>query len=57
MYIIARTAAKRPTLQHKLANGLMLMTLCGLDTRNWSRAYQQQPITQILCKKCEAHRG
>lgn len=55
MYIIARTATKRPTLQHKIG-GLRLLTACGLDASNWSRAYQREAIPAILCKKCEAAR-
>lgn len=53
-YVIARTASKRPTLQHKLASDSVWpdSTECGLDITKWSRAYQAEPITEILCRKC-----
>lgn len=54
LYTIARTAAKRPTLQHAVPfNGDR--TACGLDIRPWSRSYQSQPIPQIICLKCKAY--
>lgn len=49
-YVIARTARQRPTLQHVLAG--WHSTLCGLDIRGWSRAYQDNEIPQVICKKC-----
>jgi len=49
-YIVARSAAGRPTLQHALAG--WNTTLCGIDVRGWSRAYQENPIPEIVCKKC-----
>lgn len=51
MYALARSASGRPTLQHRTND--MNRTLCGLDMRGWSRAYQGYPIKEILCKKCE----
>ena len=51
MYLLARTSSGRPALQHKTLN--FDDTLCGLDTRGWSKAYTGKPISQILCKKCE----
>ena len=50
MYALARSSTGRPTLQHKTDD--MNTTLCGLDMRGWSRAYQPTPIREILCKKC-----
>lgn len=50
MYLLARTAHGRPALQHKTED--FTMTLCGLDTSAWSRAYLGKAIPQILCKKC-----
>ena len=50
-YIIARTAGGRPSLQHALVND-GITTECGLDTSWWSRAYQSQMISQVICKKC-----
>ena len=50
-YLIARTAAGRPSLMHKV--GLIPgKTACGLDVRGWSRAWMDHPIPEILCKKC-----
>ena len=54
MYIIARTASKRPSLQHRLVLGEdgAHITSCGLDVSMWSRAYQNKPIPQVLCVRC-----
>ena len=52
-FVIARTASRRPTLQHRVAEGGAGRTVCGLDIRPWSRAYQEAPISQIICKRCE----
>lgn len=57
MYIIARTAAKRPTLQHRLDPYAAYKTLCGIEVSTWSRSYSHTAIPEVLCKKCEAHRG
>lgn len=50
MYALARSSTGRPTLQHRTDD--MINTYCGLDMRNWSRAYQPVAIREILCKKC-----
>lgn len=52
IFIIARTASGRPSLQHALS-GDHVTTRCGLDTTLWSRAYQAMPISQVVCKKCQ----
>lgn len=55
MYIIARTASKRPSLQHRLVLGDDTdkhVTACGIDVSMWSRAYQNKPIPQVLCIRC-----
>ena len=54
MYVLARTASKRPTLQHRLVSGEdgSQLTACGLDVTQWSRAYQNKSIPQILCIRC-----
>lgn len=52
MFVIARTASRRPTLQHGVLLGLY-RTWCGLDVWPWSRAYQREPIPQILCTNCK----
>jgi hypothetical protein len=49
-YVVARSAKGRPTLQHALVS--WNTTACGLDVTAWSRAYQEAPITEIVCKKC-----
>ena len=54
VYMIARNAKKRPTLQHRMTgNKYSGVTSCGLTTSGWSRAYQTDPINAILCKKCQ----
>lgn len=50
IYLLARTAHGRPALQHKTED--FTMTLCGLDTSTWSKAYLGKPIPEILCRKC-----
>lgn len=51
-FVIARTASKRPSLQHILHPSDDESTLCGLNIRLWSRAYQKTAISQILCVRC-----
>jgi hypothetical protein len=53
LYVIARTAAGRPTLQHKLVDGTSSRTDCNRDISSWSRAYMHKPIEQILCRHCK----
>jgi len=52
-FVIARTARRRPTLQHRISEGDPTRTTCGLDLLPWSRAYQALPIPQVLCMKCQ----
>ena len=52
-FVIARTARHRPTLQHRVSDNDTGHTACGLDIRPWSRAYQELPIPQVICMKCE----
>lgn len=52
MFILARTAHGRPSLQHVLVEDFSDETRCGLDVSQWSRAYQATAIKEILCKKC-----
>jgi hypothetical protein len=51
MYVIARNARGRPTLQHLLLPGVASITACGQQVELWSRAYQSDPIPEVLCKK------
>jgi hypothetical protein len=51
VYVLARTGKGRPTLQHCLADDGM-HSVCGLDVTAWSRAYQDKPIREIMCRKC-----
>jgi hypothetical protein len=51
-FILARTGAGRPTLQHVLREDNNSLTECGTDVTFWSWAYQAQAIPQIICKKC-----
>lgn len=53
MFTIARTAAGRPSLQHLMEEGSWDRTACGLPVSGWSRAWQTEPIKEVLCKKCE----
>lgn len=49
VYVIARTGAGRPSLQHLLPPGVGSVTACGINVSQWSRAYTHQPIPQVLC--------
>lgn len=49
VYVIARTGSSRPSLMHLLPPGVGSVTACGIDVSNWSRAYTNQPIEQVLC--------
>lgn len=53
MFVIARNASGRPTLQHwMMPSG---MTACGLDTRRWPRrAYPRNNIAELYCMRCAA---
>lgn len=49
VYVIARNAGGRPTLQHKLVDGTASVTCCGREMTGWSRHYSPKPIPQLLC--------
>lgn len=49
-YVIARTAAKHVTVQHKVGR-VWRMTSCGYDTRLWSVAYMAERINVIACRR------
>jgi len=51
-YVLARNAAGRATLQHKLVAGSSHLTLCGCDTRTWSRVFTNESWRAILCLRC-----
>lgn len=50
-YVVARTASKRPSLQHYTPDHDR--TACGMDITVWSRAYMQVEIKEIFCMKCK----
>jgi hypothetical protein len=52
MYVIARAHNNRPTLQHEVS--ISNSTSCGLDISTWRRAYQNSPIPELLCKRCNS---
>lgn len=49
LYVVARTAGGRPTLQHLLPPGVGSVTACGVEMEEWSRAYMRAPVPEILC--------
>lgn len=49
-YVVARTGAGRPSLQHRMND--LEVTICGLDISAWSRHYMSTAIKEIFCKKC-----
>lgn len=51
VFVVARNHSGRPTLMHRLIDRQTMMTACGVDVREWSRAYSPKPIEAILCKR------
>jgi len=49
LYVIARSASGRPTLQHKLVDGTASVTCCGRVMDGWSRAFMTKRIDEVLC--------
>ncbi len=56
VYVIARNAAGRPCLQHRLVDGQTERTACGRDVSHWSREVLSRRLDSILClaKACRA---
>lgn len=52
-YVIARSQAKRPTLQHGVSSYRSEVTLCGYEITGWSRSFSDAPIPAVLCMKCK----
>jgi hypothetical protein len=52
LYVLARTARSRPTLQHRLDGFQASFTHCGLDLTGWSRSFTTTRIDVIMCRKC-----
>jgi len=53
LFVIGRSGAQhRGTLLHRLIDGTSSHTLCGRDISEWSRAYVQRAIPEILCLRC-----
>ena len=52
-WVVARTAAKRPTLMHAWFGGDK--TACGVDLLGWSKYWSKTPIPAITCFKCARH--
>lgn len=52
-FIMARTRAKRPTLQHRILASDPNYTQCGIYVRDWPwRTYQKDPIQFLTCMRC-----
>lgn len=49
VYLVARTAGGRPTVQHRVSQ-VHTFTACGRDTTPWSVGYQNDKIEVIACK-------
>ena len=56
VYVIARSAAGRPCLQHKLTDGQAERTACGRNVSGWSRQLMPKRLDAILClsKACRS---
>jgi len=50
MYVIARNASGRPTVQHRLNDRDNTRTGCGYDMSPWSRAYMNVKYKAVFCK-------
>jgi len=51
LYVVSRSGAGRPCLQHRVAADSMVRTACGHDISMWSRAYRIDRIEVILCRQ------
>jgi hypothetical protein len=51
LYCVARNASGRPTVQHKLPEGVASITCCGVEITGWSRAYMNFRIEELLCRR------
>lgn len=52
VYVIARTASGRASLQHRLSDGSASRTLCGLVMDGWTRWYGNFRIDPVFCRTC-----
>lgn len=51
-YVLARNAAGRPTLQHRVGDELD-WTYCGVYIGNWSRLWSDTVIDLLYCRRCK----
>lgn len=51
VYLIARNAGGRPTLQHLAKDGHGEITACGVNVSAWSRSFSDKPILEVLCMR------
>lgn len=51
-YVIARSFAGRPTLQHRVGR-TPNETACGIDISQWSRRYMTERLDEILCRRAK----
>lgn len=56
-YIIARTLANRPSLQHRVDSPHDEYTVCGVFVGNWTRLHQTEPLGIMLCFRCKKIAG
>lgn len=49
-YVIARTATRHVTVQHKVGRDWR-QTACGYDTSAWSIAFMAERIAVIACRR------
>lgn len=49
-YIIARTAARRPSLQHQTFD--FETTVCGIKITEWTQHQMSRAIPTIACMRC-----
>lgn len=49
-YILARTAARRPSLQHQTFD--FEVTTCGIHIDTWTQHQMSKAIPTILCQRC-----
>lgn len=57
IFVVARNAWGRPTLQHRVEDYVSDYTACGRYIGTWSRSFSDKSIEAILCKHPACREG
>jgi hypothetical protein len=52
-YVVARSASRRATLQHRVESPGDIITSCGRSMVGWSRSFMARCIPEIYCLLCK----